>query len=224
MLAIKLSKFFVPAIIGINVYIVVNKFFPDRNYPNYLLCKNIIRDRKNLIRKIIKKIKYDKALKIALIAFFATSLVYNLVIIETFNGKIRIFFYNPCIKTKYELQISYKFRKSKELTNEINSSKSRNVFNSKLFTTDKSSGERTCIGKVKVKFKSNLNKLLLFSSIALLIAVCVLNSDEIVSFREALYRLFKEEEIPEKYFKGPRPRYRVIPVNLEPFKEFPKGA
>jgi hypothetical protein len=69
----KLSRIFLPTIVGISVYILVSKLFPekvsDRNSGKDLRGGDIIRN--HLIKKIVKKIMRDRAIKIALISVFA---------------------------------------------------------------------------------------------------------------------------------------------------------
>ncbi len=63
-----------PTIVGITVYIVVSKLFSkkvsDINFEKGLKGRDTVRNY--LIKKIVKKIMRDRALKLALISVFAT--------------------------------------------------------------------------------------------------------------------------------------------------------
>jgi len=67
----KLSRLFLPTIVGISVYILVSKLFSEKvsniNSQNDLRGGDIVRNH------LIKKILYDRTLKIALISIFATA-------------------------------------------------------------------------------------------------------------------------------------------------------
>jgi hypothetical protein len=72
----RLSRIFIPTLVVITVYTVVNKLFLERisdiNSQNDLRGGNIIRNY--LVKKIFKKILHDRAIKIALITVCASGI------------------------------------------------------------------------------------------------------------------------------------------------------
>ena len=72
-----LPKILLPSIVGVTVYIIVNRLFPEKvkEAPLKNLRGGGKRDlvKANLVREIVKKILKDKALKIAILSIFATA-------------------------------------------------------------------------------------------------------------------------------------------------------
>ena len=71
----KLSSIFLPTIVGIIIYIVVSKLIyekvSDINFEKDLKSRDIVRN--DLIKKIMKRIMHDRALKASVITLFATA-------------------------------------------------------------------------------------------------------------------------------------------------------
>lgn len=67
---VKVPNIILPSVVGILTYILVSKFFPEKVIKD-LKYGDTVRD--HLIKKIVKKMMNDRALKITLIAAFSTA-------------------------------------------------------------------------------------------------------------------------------------------------------
>jgi hypothetical protein len=198
----KLSSIFLPAIVGISVYILVSKLFPEKvsdiNSGKDLRSGDIVRN--HLIKKIVKKIMRDRALKIALISVFATAGfqyfnqeietllvddVFNQICVKEVDGQLKI----VCdIIKKHELNFHSKSIKELLVTSNLSKDDKINLLKIKLdFIIN---GE--CAGK---------KRFLIISIIATLIAVCVSGVGGLALFLEALYRLFQEGKISRALYE-----------------------
>jgi hypothetical protein len=192
----KLLRFFLPTIVGITVYIVVSRLFPKRvlgtSYEKDLRGGNIVRN--HLIKKIVKKIMYDRALKIALISVFITAgfqhfneeietllvdEIFNQMRVEEANGQLKI----VCdIVKEHELNLHSNPIRELVVANSLSRENKVNLLKIKLdFIIN---GE--CSGK---------GRFLIVSSIATIMTICVSGVSGLAIFLEALYRLFKEGKI-----------------------------
>lgn len=124
-----------PSIVGVTVYIIVNRLFPEKvkEAPLKNLRGGGKRDlvKANLVREIVKKILKDKALKIAILSIFATagiqhfqSEIETLLIDDVFNhiyiwdvdGELKI----VCdIAQEHELNLHAKSIKSLIVSNDL---------------------------------------------------------------------------------------------------------
>lgn len=213
----KFSSIFFPTIVGISVYIVVSKLFPEKvsdiNSKKDLRGGNIVRN--HLIKKIIKKIMHDRALKIALISVFAIAGfqyfnqeierllvddVFDQICVKEVDGQLKI----VCdIIKEHELNLHSKSIKELVVTSNLSKDDKINLLKIKLdFIIN---GE--CAGK---------KRFLIISIIAALITVCVSGVGGLALFLEALYRLFQEGKISralyEQILKIVTKRLTKVPV------------
>ena len=72
-----ISKLLFPSIVGVSVYIIVNKFFPEtvETFERDPLKNVRGGERIELTKRIIEKILTDRALKLAIVSVFATASV-----------------------------------------------------------------------------------------------------------------------------------------------------
>ncbi len=209
----KLSNILLPTIVGITVYISINKFFPekvsDRNSQKDLRGGDIIRNH------LINKIMHDRALKIALISVFAT------VGFQYFNHEIQTLllddvFKQICVKeVDGQLKIVCDIIKEDEL-NFHTKSITELIVTSNLSKDDK-------INLLKLKLDLIINgecastkRFLVISMIAVCITICVSGVGGLILFLEALYRLFQEGKISlalyKKILKIVTNRWTKLPV------------
>jgi hypothetical protein len=198
----KLPISFLPAIVGITVYILVSKLFPEKvlniNSKKDLRGGDIVRN--HLIKKVVKKILQDRALKIALIAVFATAgfeyfnqeietllvdKVFNQICVKDVDGELKII----CdIIKEHELDLHSKSIKELIVGSNLSKNDKINVLKIKLdFIIN---GE--CLGK---------KRFLIVSIIAALVTVCVSGVSGLAIFLEALYRLFQEGKISRALYE-----------------------
>jgi hypothetical protein len=213
----KFSSIFLPTIVGLAVYIVINKFFPEK--VSGINSQKDLRggdsSKNNLIKKLIKDILNDKALKLALLSVFTTAgiqffnqeietllkdKVFEQLCVKEVDGKLKI----VCdIVKEHELNLHSKSIKQLIIANNLSREEKVNLLKIKLdFIIN---GE--CTGKTRF---------LIISIIAALITVCVSGVGGLVLFLEALYRLFQEGKISralyEQIFKIVTKRVTKVPV------------
>lgn len=213
----KFSSIFLPTIVGLAVYILVNKFFPEK--VSGINSQKDLRggdsSKNNLIQKLIKDILNDKALKLALLSVFTTAgiqffnqeietllkdKVFEQLCVKEVDGKLKI----VCdIVKEHELNLHSKSIKQLIIANNLSREEKVNLLKIKLdFIIN---GE--CAGKTRF---------LIISIIAALITVCVSGVGGLVLFLEALYRLFQEGKISralyEQIFKIVTKRVTKVPV------------
>jgi hypothetical protein len=214
---IKLPSILFPTIVGISVYILVSKLFPekvsDRNSGKDLRGGDIVRN--HLVKKIVKKIMRDRALKIALISVFATAGfqhfhqeiekllvddVFNQICVKELDGELK----TVCdIIKEHELNLHSKSIKELIVASNLSRDDKINLLKIKLdFIIN---GE--CAGK---------KRFMIISIIAILIAVSVSGVGGLALFLEALYRLFQEGKISralyEQILKNVTKRWTKVPA------------
>ena len=100
---LNISKIILPSIVGVSVYIVMNKLFPEKLEIREILEKDTLEDSKGgdgtartrliiLMKHIVEKVLKDRALKVAVISVFVTAgaqhfqaEVESLLVDEVFN-------------------------------------------------------------------------------------------------------------------------------------------
>jgi hypothetical protein len=202
----KFPRLFFPTIVGIIVYIIVNKLFPKKvsyiNSKKDLRGGDIVIDPliQKIIKHIIKKIIYDRALKIALLSGFATAgyihfmqeieilltdEIFEEVCVKELDGQLKI-----VCDIINEHDISFHSKSLKELS-----------VNSYLSNDDK-------INLLKIKLDFIINgecagktRFLLVSILAALMTVCVSGVGGLAIFLQALYRLFQEGKISRALYE-----------------------
>ena len=183
-------------LVGISVYILVNKLFPEKlsdiNSEKDLRGGDIIRN--HLIKKIINKVIHDRALKVAIITVFATAGV------QYFNKEIETLlldevFNQICVKeVDGQLKIVCDIIKEHELNLDSKSMKEL------IVASNLSQEDKINLLKIKLDFIINdectgKRRFLILCMIAALISVCVSGVGGLALFLEALYRLFQEGRI-----------------------------
>ena len=214
----KFEKIFLPTIVGISVYLLVSKFFPEK-----LSNKNSQKDFRggnlipnSTIEKILKRIMQDRALKIALISVFFTAgyqhfnqevetllvdEVFQQVCSSTGEGKLTI----VCdIIKEHDLNLHTKSIKELIVTNNLSTEAKINLLKIKLdFIIN---GE--CGGK---------KRFIILSIVAILLTLFESGLLGLGIFLEALYRLFQEGKISRAVYneilKIVSKRWTKVPID-----------
>jgi hypothetical protein len=199
----KSSSIFLPTIVGISVYVVVSKLFPEKvpgiNSEKDLIGGDIIRSP--LIKKIVRKVMYDRALKIALISVFATAGFH-----QYFNQEIEALLVDNTFKELCVKEVDGRLKIICDIIEEHDlNSHSRSV-QKLIITQDLSKDEKINLLKIKLDFIINgdypgKKRFLIVSIIAALITVSVSGVGGLALFLKALYRLFQEGKISRAVFE-----------------------
>jgi hypothetical protein len=198
----KFSRFVLPSVVGITVYILTNKLFPekisDQSFSEDLRGGDFV--NYHVAREIMNKILHDRALKIALISVFTTAgvqhfheeiqsllvdRIFNEVCNQKVDGQLKI----VCnIIQEHELDLHTKSIKELIIANSLSRDDKINLLKIKLdFIIN---GE--CAGT---------KRFLIMSILAALITVCTSGVGGLALFLEALYRLFQEGKISRALYE-----------------------
>lgn len=190
----------VPTIVGLTVYIIVDRFFTEKVEP---FENDPLTDlRVNLVREIIKKILKDRAFKIALISSFATAGVIHFQLeIETLL--VDDVFTNLCIrKVDGELKIVCDIIEDHQL----NLNAHTNAIKSLIVSKNLSQEQKISLLKIKLDFIINgecegKTRFLVVAIIGTLLTFTLTGVGGLAIILEALYRLFQEGRIGKALYK-----------------------
>ena len=201
-MGLNIPKILLPSIVGVTVYIIVNKLFPEKveSYEKDPLKDLRGGSRANLVKEIVKKILKDKALKIAILSIFATAGiqhfqseietlliddVFNHICIRNVDGELKI----VCdIVQEHELNLHAKSIKSLIVSNDLTQEQKISLLKIKLdFIIN---GE--CMGKTRFLVVAILGAVLAFT---------ISGVGGLALILEALYRLFQEGKIGKALYK-----------------------
>lgn len=200
---VKTSSIFLPTMVGISVYIVVSKLFPEKvsniNSEKDLIDGEIVRS--HLIKKIVKKTIHDRALKIAIISVFATAGFH-----QYFNQEIEALLVDNVFKELCVKKMDGRLKIVCDIIEEHELNLHSKSVQKLIITQDISKDEKINLLKIKLDFIINgeyggKKRFIIVSIIAALITVCVSGVGGLAIFLEALYRLFQEGKISRAVFE-----------------------
>ena len=199
---LNISEILFPTIIGITVYIIIDRLFPEKAKSFKTDSLKDLRGggKLDLVKRIAKKISEDRALKIALLSVFAaagmrnfqseietllTDDVFNQICIRDTDGDLKI----VCdIVKEHELNVHTKSLKSLIVENNLNQEQKISLLKIKLDYII--NGE--CEGKTRFLIVAMLGAIL----------TCTISGVGGLSLiLEALYRLFQEGKIGKALYK-----------------------
>lgn len=201
-MTLKIPDFLWPTIVGVSVYIIVNRLFPEKVEP---FEKDPLKDlrggsKAKLFKELLKHLSNDKALKIALVSTFATAgvrhfnseiqeflaaEVFRQICVQDADGKLKV----VCdIIQKHDLNSYTKSMRSVILANNLTQEQKISLLKIKLdFIIN---GE--CCGKTRF---------LVVAILGVLIACTISGVGGLALILEALYRLFQEGRLGKALFK-----------------------
>lgn len=201
-MGLNISKILLPSIVGVIVYLIINKLFPEKveSFKKDALKDLRGGDKMILARQIAKNILKDKALKIAILSVFATagiqhfqSEIETLLIDDVFNhicfrdvdGNLKV----VCdIVQEHDLNLHAKGIKSLIVSNDLTQEQKINLLKIKLdFIIN---GE--CGGK---------RRFLVMAIIGAVLTFTISGVGGLALILEALYRLFQEGKISKALYK-----------------------
>ena len=195
----KLTKILLPSIVGVTVYIIVNRLFPEKVKEGPV--KGLKGGGKaNLVKEIVKKILKDRALKSAILSIFATAGiqhfqseiealliddVFNHICIRDVDGELEI----VCdIVQEHGLNLHAKSIKALIVSNDLTQEQKISLLKIKLdFIIN---GE--CMGKTRF---------LVMAIFGAVLAFTISGVGGLALILEALYRLFQEGKIGKALYK-----------------------
>lgn len=198
---IKLSKILVPSVVGITVYIIINKIFPEKDIENIEKTIRGGAEGEVWFKALIKKIITDKALKIALCSVFATAGI------QHFQSEIEALlvdeiFQKICVKeVDGQLKIVCDIIKDHEL--DLHSKSMRELIVSESISRD----DKIKLLKIKLDYIINgecagKKRFFIVFILAILITVTISGVGGLALFLEALYRLFQEGKISRALYEA----------------------
>jgi hypothetical protein len=200
-----ISKILLPTVVGISVYIVINKFFPEEVQ---VFQRDPLKDvrgvrggsRIKLAQWIAKKLLKDKALKVALLSIFATAGI------QYFQSEIEALlvdyvFKHLCVhKVEEELKVVCDIIQEHELDLHTKSIRSLIISNNL--------GREQKISLLKIKLDFIINgecagrrRFVIMASLGAILTVSVSGVGGLTLILEALYRLFQEGKISKALYK-----------------------
>lgn len=199
-----ISKLLLPSIVGVGVYLIVNKFFPEKIKSfdeDPLTSLRGGNDATKIFPKIVKKILTDRALKIGLLAIFGTTAfqyfqaeiealliddVFNHVCVRDTEGNLKI----VCdIVKEYDLHLHATTMREIIVSNSLSDEHKISLLKIKLdFIIN---GE--CGGKIRF---------LVMAITAAILTFTISGVGGLALMLEALYRLFQEGKISKAVYTG----------------------
>lgn len=197
-----IPKFLLPGIVGVTVYLVIHKLFPEKVESFDQDPTAAVRGGDNDVRlftRVFRSIMKDRAVKIALLAAFGTAGV------TCFQDEIVALFKNDSFKsvcsedTKGNLKVLCDIIEEYELNSHTEQMKEI------IISTNLSNEHKISLLKIKLDFIINgecggKRRFLIISIIGLILTFTISGVGGLALILEALYRLFKEGKISKAVY------------------------
>ena len=201
-LNINISKLLLPSMVGVSVYIIVNKLFPEKveSFERDPLKDLRGGDKMKLAQQIAKNILKDKALKIAILSVFATAGIQHFQS-EIEGLLIDDVFKHICIRdVDGDLKVVCEIIQEHDLNSHAKSIKSLIVSN------DLNQEQKISLLKIKLDFIINgecggKKRFLVMAIIGAVLTFTISGVGGLALILEALYRLFQEGKIGKALYK-----------------------
>lgn len=199
---VSLSKILLPSIIGISVYIIINKFFPEEVEVLQRDPRKDLRGggRTELAKLIAEKLLKDKALKLALLSVFATAGI------QYFQSEIEALLIDDVFKHICVQNVNGELKVVCEIIQEHDLNSHTKSLKSLILSNNLGREEKISLLKIKLDFIINgecagKRRFLVMAIIAAVITVTVSGVGGLALILEALYRLFQEGKISKALYK-----------------------
>ena len=193
-----IPKFLLPSLIGVSVYIIVDKIFPEggKRVQNNPSSSIKIRggSKSEIVRRIVQKILKDRALKIALLSIFATAGYTH------FQSEIEMLLTDNAFKYICVRDADGKLRIVCDIIKDHELDSHSQTLGKLIASNNLGKEEKISLLKIKLDYIINgdcfgKKRFFLVSIIAALITVSISGVGGLALFLEALYRLFQEGKI-----------------------------
>jgi hypothetical protein len=199
---LKFLKILLPSIVGVSVYLIINKLFPEKVES---LGKDPIEtlrggDRMKLAKTIAEKLLKDKGLKIAIISVFATAGI------QHFQSEIEALLVDDVFNTLCVKDVDGKLKVVCDIVQEHDLNSHAKSIKSLIISNDISSEQKISLLKIKLDFIINgecmgKRRFLVMVAVAAVLTFTVSGIGGLTMLLEALYRLFQEGKISKALYK-----------------------
>jgi hypothetical protein len=198
------SKILLPSIVGISVYLIINKLFPEKVES---LGKNPIEAlrggdgvRIKLAREIAKKLFKDKALKIAILSVFTTAGI------QHFQSEIEALLVDDIFKALCVKDVDGELKVVCAIVQEHDLNSHAKSIKSLIVSNNISSEQKISLLKIKLDFIINgectgKKRFFVVAILAAVLTFTVSGVGGLALLSEALYRLFQEGKISKALYK-----------------------
>ena len=197
-----MPKILLPTIVGLAVYLIINKLFPEKGK---VFQNDPVEDLKGgsrieLASRIAKKLLKDKSLKIALVSIFAT------VSIQYLQSDIEELLVERVFKHLCLERVGDKLEVVSDIVQEHELGLHAKSMKLLILSDNIDREEKITLLKIKLDFLINgegwgEKRFLIMAILAAVIAVTVSGVGGITLILEALYRLFKEGRISKRFYE-----------------------
>jgi hypothetical protein len=203
---VSVSRIVLPTIIGLSVYSIISRFFPEEievfkeDLPKDVRGGSQIELTKWITRRITKKLLKDKALKLAILSIFATAGI------QYFQSEIEALLVDDVFKhlcgqkVDGELKVVCDIIQEHELNLHTKSIRSLIISNNL--------GREEKISLLKIKFDFIINgecagkrRFFIMAVLGAVVSVAISGVGGLALILEALYRLFQEGKISKALYK-----------------------
>ena len=199
-----ISKLLLPTIVGISVYIIINKFFPEevevfqRDPQKYV--RGGSQTKLLLAKRIAKKLLKDKALKLALLSIFTTAGI------QYFQSEIEALLVDDVFKHLCVQKVDGKLKIVCDIIQEHELNLHTKSMKALIVSNNLGREEKICLLKIKLDFIINgecagKRRFLVMAILGAIITFTVSGVGGLALILEALYRLFQEGKISKSLYK-----------------------
>ena len=198
-----ISRSLLPTIVGISVYIIINKFFPEtveffQTDSKYL--RGGSQTKMFLAKRIAKKLLKDKALKLAILSVFATAGI------QYFQSEIEALLVDDVFKHLCVREVDGELRVVCDIIQEHELNLHTKSMKSLIVSNNLGREEKISLLKIKLDFIINgecagKRRFLVMAILAAVITFTVSGVGGLALILEALYRLFQEGKISRSLYK-----------------------
>lgn len=197
-----LPKFLLPGIVGVTVYLVIHKLFPEKVESFDHDPTTAVRGGDNNVRmftRIFRAIKRDRALKIALLAAFSTAGA------TVFHDEIGALLKNDAFKSVYSKDTDGNLKVVCHIIEKYELNSYTDQIKDIIISTNLSKEDKISLLKIKLDFIINgesggKSRFLIMVILGLILTFTISGVGGFALILEALYRLFKEGKISQAVY------------------------
>ena len=198
-----ISRSLLPTIVGISVYIIINKFFPETVEVFQTDSKYVrggSQTKMFLAKRIAKKLLKDKALKLAILSVFATAGI------QYFQSEIEALLVDDGFRKLCDQKVDGELKIVSDIIQEHDLHLHTNSMKTLIVSNSLGREEKINLLKIKLDFIINgecagKKRFLLMAILGAVLSFTVSGVGGLALILEALYRLFQEGKISRALYK-----------------------